>query len=109
MVAPGTRPASIRSGSVDGTGTSAASTVATVNGNRALSVPSITPVTTISSSRLTSAASEKSAVCSPAAMVTGRLLGRYPIARTRSWYCCPRTRSPGTVSTKRPDSFVAAV
>ena len=66
----------MRSGSIGVTGTSAMSTRATVKGSLDCSVPSSTPVTTISSSRLTSAAIVKSAVCSPAVIVTPRLLGR---------------------------------
>ncbi len=85
MLAPGTWPASMESGSSAGTGRSATSTRVMSNGVSAFDCPAISPVTTISSSRFTSAASLKSNTCSPAVSVSVCSPGRNPIIRERRW------------------------
>ena len=78
---PGTRPASWLSGFTAGTGTSERSTRATANVVAFWAVPSITPVTTMSSSRLTSVWSVTSKICSPGRTISVCVCGRKPIIR----------------------------
>ena len=92
----GSLPCSSVNGSAAGTCSFEASIVVTLNGTLIRSVASCTPVTTTASSWLTSVTSEKSWVCSPALNTIGRLVGLWPIVRTRMVTVCPETRAAGT-------------
>ncbi len=81
---PGTWPASWERGFTAGTGRSATFTRPMEKVVEVWGVPSITPVITTSSSRLTSVAIATSKTCSPALMVTVCVWGRNPIIRKRS-------------------------